>query len=191
MNVYAHCPDFEDDRFLLRLIRAQDCADLLKVYSDERAVPLFNGDGCNGDDFHYQTMERMRQATAFWIDAYKNGWFVRWTVLDQSSGEAIGTVELCARASKDAFDGCGVFRLDLRSDYENADALDRILGLVVPPAYDLLGAERLITKAVVSAKTRRAALVRAGFALSGEKLIGSDGTAYGDYFVAPRPARQM
>ncbi|MBQ8835044.1 MAG: hypothetical protein IJ001_09015 [Oscillospiraceae bacterium] len=49
MNVYETCPEVSNDRFVLRLVRESDCADLLKVYSDEAAVPLFNSDNCNGD----------------------------------------------------------------------------------------------------------------------------------------------
>ena len=41
------------------MVKLEDCDDLLEVYSDEAAVPLFNNDNCKGDDFHYKTKERM------------------------------------------------------------------------------------------------------------------------------------
>ena len=41
-NVYISCPEFENRQFNLRLISINDCDDLLKVYSDKKAVPLFN-----------------------------------------------------------------------------------------------------------------------------------------------------
>ena len=50
MNVYEHCPEIAGGRFVLRLVTEEDCRDLLKVYSDEASVPLFNSDNCNGDD---------------------------------------------------------------------------------------------------------------------------------------------
>ena len=62
MNIYKTCPDVHNERFRLRLVTQEDCEDLLKVYSDVKAVPLFNGDNCNGDDFYYATLERMQQA---------------------------------------------------------------------------------------------------------------------------------
>ena len=49
-DVYEYCPQFENEKFLLRLISAQETNALLKVYSDAEAVPFFNSDNCNGDD---------------------------------------------------------------------------------------------------------------------------------------------
>lgn len=43
-SVYVSCPEFENKRFKLRFISIDDCDDLLKVYSDKKAVPLFNRD---------------------------------------------------------------------------------------------------------------------------------------------------
>lgn len=59
MNIYENCPIYENEKYLLRMVKLEDCDDLLEVYSDEAAVPLFNNDNCNGDDFHYKTKERM------------------------------------------------------------------------------------------------------------------------------------
>ena len=69
MNVYENCPVYENETYLLRLVEDGDIDDLLKVYSDEKAVPFFNADNCHGDDFHYVTRERMQQALAFWKEA--------------------------------------------------------------------------------------------------------------------------
>lgn len=50
-NVYSEIPVMENDRFILRAIRGEkDADDLLKVYSDEKAVPFFNSDNCNGNE---------------------------------------------------------------------------------------------------------------------------------------------
>ncbi len=83
MNPYETCPVFENENYLLRLIEPADTQDLLLVYSDEKAVPFFNGDNCNGDDFHYTTLERMQSAVDFWCQAHREGWFVRWVILDK------------------------------------------------------------------------------------------------------------
>ena len=53
MNIYEHCPEIAGERFCLRFVREADCDDLLRVYSDPAAVPLFNIDNCGGDDFNY------------------------------------------------------------------------------------------------------------------------------------------
>ncbi len=178
MNIYQTCPEVKSERFLLRLVTPDDCDDLWKVYSDLNAVPLFNSDNCNGDDFHYATLERMRQAMSFWIWSYENGWFVRLSIVDLSAGCAVGTVELCYRDSEDT----GILRLDLRSDYETEAVIKELLALVVEPAYDWIGCSRLITKAKPIAGARIKALTAFGFTPADAPLIGHDGTAYGDYF---------
>ena len=182
MNIYQSCPEVRDERFCLRFVTQEDCGDLLKVYSDVKSVPLFNGDNCNGDDFHYTTLERMRQAMSFWIWSYENGWFVRLSIVDVSIGCVVGTIELCYRDSEDT----GVLRLDLRSDYENEADIADILSLVVEPSYEWIGCSRLITKARPIAGERIKALTGFGFTPAGAPLIGHDGTAYGDYFERVR-----
>lgn len=178
MNIYEDFPEVRGERFLLRLVSLQDCGDLLKVYSDRKAVPLFNTDNCNGDDFHYTTTERMQQAVNFWRWSYENGWFARLSILDSAIGCVVGTVELCYRDAEDT----GVLRLDLRSDYEKEADISALLSLVVEPAYGWIGCSRLITKAKPFCVQRIRALETFGFTPSCAPLIGHDGTAYGDYF---------
>ena len=57
MNIYGSCPTFESERFIARLLRAEDRDDLLRVYGDKKALPFFNSDNCNGDNFYYATGE--------------------------------------------------------------------------------------------------------------------------------------
>lgn len=183
MNVYEHCPERSNERFLLRLVSESDREDLLKVYSDPASVPLFNSDNCHGDDFYYQTSERMAQAIEMWLWSYDNGWFVRWSIIDKGAEQAVGTIELFLRPSEDSYDGCGVLRLDLRSDYENEADITDILSLILPPAFGWFGCEAIITKAKPMAEKRIRALTQMGFVSSDEPLIGHDGTAYGDYWI--------
>lgn len=173
-DIYKYCPEFENKRYLVRCTKPEDCSDLLKVYSDERAVPLFNSDNCNGDDFHYTTMERMKQAIAFWQFSYDNRYFVRWTIMDKTIGEAIGTMELCGAKER------GILRLDLRSDHEKRKIIFELLGLCHELFDDF---DRVVTKAIPQATERIAALDRFGFEPYSEKIIGHDGTEYGDYYV--------
>ena len=70
MNPYEKCPIFENENYLMRLVEAGDAPDLFLVYSDEKAVPFFNSDNCNGDTFHYTAMEHMQGAIQAWQNEY-------------------------------------------------------------------------------------------------------------------------
>ncbi len=189
MNPYKHCPTYANDRYLLRLVEADDAADLLKVYSDELAVPFFNSDNCYGDDFHYRTLSRMREAIDFWLKEYAEEKYVRWTIVDRASDKAIGTIELFNRSADDFFDNCGILRLDLRSDYEQCEAVTAILTLILPAAFMLFDCQMIATKCVPLAAVREQALMQLGFVPTSEPLIGHDGTRYQGYLVLHRSAR--
>lgn len=42
VDVYKNCPEYENEDYLVRMVCQEDRMDLLKVYSDKRAVPFFN-----------------------------------------------------------------------------------------------------------------------------------------------------
>ena len=190
-DVYEYCPEFENEKFLLRLISAEDSNDLLKVYSDPDAVPFFNSDNCNGDDFHYKTLERMKQAVDFWIFSYNERYFVRWTIIDKETKEAIGTIELFHREADEHFYECGLLRLDLRSDYENAGQIANIISLMEEATYDLFYCNLIATKAVPEATERLQALRELGFVAAEKIMVGNDGTKYGDYYILEIPGRRV
>lgn len=172
------CPEVQNAKSQLRLVTQADCTELPKEYSGVKSVPLFNSDNCNGNDFHYTTLERMQQAISFWIQSYDNGWFVRLNIVDLSSNCVVCTIKLCYRDSEDT----GVLRLDLRSDHENMENIIEILSLIVKPAYEWIGCSRLITKAKPVAVERIPALAAFGFLPAEAPLVGDDGTEHGDYF---------
>lgn len=182
-DVYKSCPSFENERFLLRFVQLNDYRDLLKVYSDKKSVPLFNSDNCGGDNFYYTTEKKMKEVIEYWHWEYGRKGFVRWSIIDKGTDEAVGTIELFRRKSKDYFTNCGLLRLDLRSDYETEEAIRNILSLIINPTYVLFSCDKIATKAIESATQRRRALESIGFVLSAEKLIGHDGTQYSDYYV--------
>lgn len=182
-EVYETCPVLENDNYLLRFVELLDVKDLLKVYSDEKAVLFFNSDNCHGDDFFYKTSERMQEAIKFWIWEYERKGFVRWSIIDKNTIEAIGTIELFNRVSNDYFNSCGLLRLDLRSDYENENHFFEILSIIIPTAFDLFNCNIIATKAVPAATQRIHALKRMSFIQSEENLVGHEGTKYGDYWV--------
>lgn len=183
MDVYKNCPSFENEHFILRYVSENDCSDLLKVYSDVKSIPFFNSDNCYGDNFHYTTEERMLEAIKYWFLEYERKGFVRWSIVTESSNQAIGTIELFHRKSNDYFTKCGLLRLDLRSDYEVEDKITSILSPILAPAFRLFHCNKIATKAIPEAKERIAALKKLGFNLSKEKLIGHDETEYDNYYV--------
>ena len=183
IEIYKHCPSFENECYMLRMVKKEDKSELLKVYSDEKTVPFFNSDNCGGDDFHYTTENRMEQAIEYWLWEYSRQGFVRWSIISKVKNEAIGTIELFHRDANDYFTNCGLLRLDLRSDYENLTEIVKILKLIIKPTYELFHCDKIATKAVPAATERILALKNLGFILSKEKLIGHDGTEYQSYFV--------
>ena len=180
---YESFPVFESQRFLLRAIRGEDIEDLLAVYSNSKSQLLFNSDNCHGDDFRYETKEKMRQAMEFWDYSYKNRFFVRWAIVDKPSKSTIGTIEAFARHASDAYDDCCLLRLDLRSDFEK-EAIKEVLSLAHPLFLPLFGVSSIATKAIPSASERIEALKELGFVESTEPLVGEDGMEYHHYFQA-------
>ena len=101
-----------------------------------------------------------------------------------TAGAAVGTIELFNRQARDFYHDCGLLRLDLRSDYENADSIREILSLIVPPAFDLFGCNMIATKIPPFAVPRKTAAEAFGFTASEEKLIGGDDNReYGNYYI--------
>ena len=182
MKIYEQFPSFENDAFLLRPVIREDCDDLLKVYSDKNALPFFNSDNCDGDNFYYATKERMTDAIDFWQSAYEKQWFARWSIMDKSSEKVIGTIELCRRASEDAFNDAAILRIDVRSDYEKERVLSEICSLIIPPVFDLFDCLQVITKVPIYGVERTLAMQKAGFRKSEHLLIGKTGYAYDGYW---------
>lgn len=183
MNIYETCPTLESEKYILRSVKNTDCDDLLTVYSDKRALPFFNSDNCDGDNFYYDTKERMRNAIGFWHMAYDNGWFVRLSIVDKVAASVIGTVECCLRVSDDAFDHMGILRVDVRSDYEKENALYDIFSLITPELDEMLGCDGVLTKAPIYAVERIKAIRKAGYTKSEHMLIGKTGFAYDGYWT--------
>ncbi len=183
MSVYDSCPVFANDRFRLEFSDFKHCGDLLKVYSDKKSVPLFNSDNCGGDNFYYTTYERMKEAIGYWQWEYSRKSFVRLSIIDISSGEAIGTVEMFKRIADDYFNNTVLLRLDLRSDYENKSEIIDIITIVIDSYFDIFSCNSISTKAIPCAVERIAALRELNFIKSDEYLLGHDGTKYSDYYI--------
>lgn len=182
MNVYEKWPMIENEDFLIRKPEVSDSNDLFKVYSDKNALPFFNSDNCHGDNFYYATEEIMKSTMEYWFLEYDNGGFVRFAIVDKRTNEVIGTIELFLREAEDYFNQCGLLRVDVRSDYEEEKQLNSILKLITPSAYEWFQCKMIATKAPIYAVERIKALETQGYKKSNEKLVGHDGTIYGDYW---------
>lgn len=186
-NVYENCPVIENEKYLIRLISIDDAKDLQKVYGDKNALLFFNSDNCNGDNFYNPTIEGMTEAVKFWIQSYCEKWFVRFTVIDKSTSQAIGSIEMFHRTSDDDFNGVGLLRLDVGSEFEDKKILFDILSLFVEPSYELFECDTVITKAPVYAVERIGALKEYGFEKSEKFLVrNSDNYPYRDYWIVSK-----
>lgn len=180
-DIYDDCPHYRGTWIYLRPIRKSDACDLLSCYSDERALPFFNSDNCKGDDFHYRNLERMSEAIAFWADAYRARCFVRWAIIDNSSANAVGTVEMLRRKSDDEFNNFGLLRIDLRSTHERREVITDILRIAKRYFHEAFDADRILTKAIPAADERCASLRAEGFVSLGRPILG-----FGDYYLLER-----
>jgi ribosomal-protein-alanine N-acetyltransferase len=177
-NIYEECPTYIKDLITLRQTTSEDIEELLKCYSDEKAVPFFNSDNCNGDDFHYTSLERMKQAIDFWDYSYANKYFARWTVIANDTHEKVGTIEMFHRLAADEFNHYGVLRIDLQSKYETQKYIDNILEIVNQNFFRAFDVKFILTKAIPDATERIASLGREGYVPINKKLV-----IYDDYFV--------
>ncbi|MDE6312182.1 MAG: N-acetyltransferase [Lachnospiraceae bacterium] len=186
-NIYQECPVLKNDTYMFRKTELKDAHELLKVYSDKNALPFFNSDNCDGDNFYYPTEERMTEALKFWNMAYENKWFARLSIVDIKNNKIIGTMEGVKRASEDAFDGCGILRLDVGSQYEKEDIISDMIDIVLKDFYELFDCSTIITKIPNYAVERAAAATKLGFKKSNDLLIGTkDGYAYNGYWIIHR-----
>ena len=183
-DVYESCPEFEGGKWLLRFVRKEDADDLLAVYGDKNALPFFNSDNCHGDNFYYDTKEKMDKAVDFWLYSYGQKYFVRWAVIDKTAGKAVGTIEMFRRPAGEDFGDVGLIRLDVASAYEKAGPLREILSLIIPPAFGMFGCEEIISKVPIYAVERAEAFAGYGFTKTSTCLIGgNDGYAYNGYWT--------
>lgn len=183
-NVYDVCPVFEDESFKLRFVEKADADALCAVYGDRNALPFFNSDNCHGDNFYYNTKEKMDKAIDFWLYSYGQKFFVRWAVVDKVKAKAIGTIEMFHRPTDGNFGDVGLIRLDVGSAYETAGVLKEILSLIIPPAYELFDCDEIISKVPLYAVERAAAFEAYGFKKTDICLIGgNDDYAYNGYWT--------
>ncbi|MFP4975489.1 N-acetyltransferase [Paenibacillus sp. CN-4] len=178
VDVYEECPSYQKTRVSFKQTHEEDAADLLLCYSDLKAVPLFNSDNCNGDNFHYDTIEKMKKTISFWNDSYILKCFVRWTLTTNETDEKMGTVEMFHRTADDEFDHYGLLRIDLRSKYEAQPVINEILDIVEENFFELFNVDAILTKSIAHASERITSLLQKGYRPLNQKFV-----VYDDYYV--------
>lgn len=186
-DIYEEWRSYENETILLRPVVSEDAEELLKVYADEKARPLFNCDNFP-NPCYFDTLEQMQNEILFYLDSYKWKSFVRWTIVLKEERKIIGTIENFRRqdiseVNRNVFSNAAILRIDLLNDYEKEEVLTDILKLILDTAYKDFHCNIIATKAVKEAKVRRQTLMKMGFMESGEKLIGNCGEMYEDYFI--------
>lgn len=192
INIYEDYKSYESDKILLRPVKMEDAEDLLKVYSDKESRKFFNVD--NFDNVcYFDTIDQMKNEIKFYMDSYKNGWFVRWVIVKKDENKIIGMIENFDRIviddngqKHDSFSDDQVFRLDLKSEYEKSEIIKQIINLMIKDTFNDFRCAEIATKAVPEAKERISALLSCGFSKSSGILIGNKGQKYKDYYVYKR-----
>lgn len=177
-DIYKKCPVYKNKLITLRQTNIEDAQDLLRCYSDEKAVTFFNSDNCHGDDFYYTTIERMKEAIDFWKFSYDNRYFVRWSIILNDTDKKIGTIEMFHRIAEDEFNHYGILRIDLHSNYERQSIIDDILEIVYKNFYKEFAVEAILTKAILGASERISSLEKKGYRPINKKFM-----IYDNYFV--------
>ena len=162
LDPYKKCPEYESEHFRLRLVSMDDAEDLFLCYNDPEAQKIFNSDNCTSD-FKFSSLEHMRAYMEGWLDAYKNRGFIRYSIIDKHINKAIGTAEIFGGERNGERTDFGVLRIDVRSEYENEEALTELLKISDLFFYDV-NTEMFITKAIPEAVHRINALVKNGYA---------------------------
>ena len=160
-NPYKNCPSFESKHFMLRLVQIEDADDLIICYSDPKAQVLFNIDNFPAD-CRYKTVEEMLGCIDFWLTEYAGEAYIRFCIVDKSSGKAVGTIEMFGMVGAYKVDP-GILRIDIASNYEHTPYLDELLNICSENFYDLFGVSNIVTKAIPQANNRINALTAAGF----------------------------
>lgn len=150
MNPYLECPTATTKNFTIRLISEDDSKPIFKCYNDKTAVEFMNDDNCDFG-FYIDSQEKMSETIGYWLDFYKKQCFIRFSIVDNERGEAVGTIE--------GFGGeTGVLRVDIASAYEKESYLSEIFIFAKDNFHEIFGNEYLVTKAIPHAIERRQAL---------------------------------
>jgi len=169
-NPYEKCPTFETQHFKLRQVRVEDAEDLLICYADLSTWVFYNNDFCKRIfATQYPTLDEIKALIRAWLDEYKNNIYVRLSIIDKSTGKAIGTIELFDKAREDKHPKLEhvrngvVLHIDLAPEYEKQSYISELLALADNQFFVLFGVKYLLSWAEPTATERISALMSAGY----------------------------
>lgn len=178
-NPYKSCPTLDSRYFTYRLVKEEDATDLLACYSDIKSVPIFNSDNCNCD-FHFKTESEMKDIIKFWLMEYSESGYVRFTIIDNYTKKAIGSIEIFAKKELfETYNKVGLLRVDLASDYEKSNYLLDIFEMCKRNFADLFDIDSIATKITPAASVRRSVLSSNGYT----PLLDTSIINFDDYYI--------
>lgn len=127
MNPYTTNRTYETKSLRLRLVKMEDAPDLLKCYSDSRAVEKMNADHCTSD-FYFTTPEQMRDCIGLWLQEYEKQSYIRFSLIPKKLEKAVGTVEIFGCDIQN-LGHAGILRIDLASKYEMPQIISELTAL--------------------------------------------------------------
>lgn len=168
MDIYTSKPEAYTANFHVRLLSMEDAPNLYFCYHDKAAVARMNADNCDFG-FYAETPEDMAATVEYWLQHYRWRSFVRFAIEERYMKKVVGTIEgFCGEV--------GVLRLDIASDYEQAEWLAELLRFAERSFRDYFGNRELVTKAVPEATERSRVLEACGWTYIG------DYRGYADYY---------
>jgi len=179
LNPFIQCPELTTKHYKIRLVEPYDAKNLLSCYSDKEAVKRFNADNCPMD-FYFDDESELKKLIDFWLLEYSEGGYVRFSIVDQNSNTAFGTIEIFSKPTHhNVYGEVGVLRLDLPSTYETSKTITELLDLVDKEFPRLFSINSVITKAIPFAKERIKVLEQMGY----KNLNDQSVTKYDHYFI--------
>lgn len=174
----------ENNRYRIRIVREKDLIDLFNIYSNKENIIYLNKDDCNGDDFYYESIDKLEKKYLFWKEAYKNKWFVRYSIIDKVNKKVIGMLELMPIKSYDSFNESILFRLDLLLKYEKEEFISEIITLCKKNILKNCKYRKIIIKCDPKMNERYNSLISLKFKQSKRLYIGAeDNKQYKNYYV--------
>lgn len=179
---YEDCPTVENSDYMIRFVEVSDAESLLPCYAHPTESVITNSFNCTMG-YNAHTIEQMRECIKGWQRFFKEKSFIRWSIVNKSNNNAVGTIELFNRYSIDFYDNCVILRLDLCDKYEKFDEINKILELIIPNAFHWFGCKSIATKVNTSAIERIESLNMFGFKKSQHVLKCDNDVEYDGFWV--------
>jgi RimJ/RimL family protein N-acetyltransferase len=156
LDPYDICPTYESQSFLLRLVSPDDAKDLLRCYSNSESQRFFNDDNCDFGYGNVDSLEKMQYNIKLWLDSYHTKNFIRFSIIDKSTDNAVGTVEMFGGKH-------GILRIDIMPEHECESRLSEFFE-TADRFFNDFNCDCIVSKAIPEAKERIKALKKCGYA---------------------------